>query len=204
MEAVRIRFRYVLPIAFGFLSFVLMIWDHENNRIVESMGMDWDMGPPFWPYQAVFLVLITVNLPAFVLSVPILTLLHLHANALFLQYAIGLPLLVAWWWWVGTRIDFGLLGHLHYRNAKALAGFLSVAALGLICVAAWIALGEIHWWMEYGRPDSPFRFPSLLRTVGPVLWCLVLAEGCLIAAPRLFRGEVGPDRITDSISTPLN
>jgi hypothetical protein len=185
MEAGRIRFRYVLPMAFGFLSFVLMIWDHENNRIVESMGMDWDMGPPFWPYQAVFLVLITVNLPAFVLSVPILTLLHLHANVR----------------WVGTRIDFGLLGHRHYRNAKALAGFLSVAALGLFCVAAWIALGEIHWWMEYGRPDSPFRFPSLLRTVGPVLWCLVLAGGCLIAATRLFRGEVGRDRVT--IPSPL-
>jgi hypothetical protein len=50
-----IRFRLVLPLVFGFLAAVLMTWDYENNRMVGLMGMGWDMGPPFWPYQAIYL-----------------------------------------------------------------------------------------------------------------------------------------------------
>ncbi len=61
-----IRFRLVLPHVFGFLAAVLMTWDYENNRMVGSMGMGWDMGPPFWPYQAIYLLLFTINAPAFV------------------------------------------------------------------------------------------------------------------------------------------
>ena len=51
-----IRFRLVLPLVFGFLAAVLMTWDYENNRMVGLMGMGWDMGPPFWPYQAIYLL----------------------------------------------------------------------------------------------------------------------------------------------------
>jgi hypothetical protein len=96
MELGNIRFRFVLPMVLGFLSLVLTAWDYENNRIVESMGMGWDMGPPFWPYQAVYLFLFTVNVPAFVISMPILKLLNLHANARSLQYPIWFPVLVGW------------------------------------------------------------------------------------------------------------
>jgi hypothetical protein len=56
----------------------------ENNRMVGLMGMGWDMGPPFWPYQAIYLLLFTINAPAFVLSMPILKLLNLQT--LSLQY----------------------------------------------------------------------------------------------------------------------
>jgi hypothetical protein len=73
-----IRFRLVLPLVFGFLAAVLMTWDYENNRMVGLMGMGWDMGPPFWPYQTICLLLFTINAPAFVLSMPILKLLNLQ------------------------------------------------------------------------------------------------------------------------------
>jgi hypothetical protein len=53
-----IRFRVVLPIVFGFLAAMLMVWNHENDRKVALMGMGWDMRPPFWPYQAIYLLLI--------------------------------------------------------------------------------------------------------------------------------------------------
>jgi hypothetical protein len=46
--------------------------------------------------------------------------------------------------------------------------------------------------MDYGRNSSPFRVPALVRTIGPVFWCLVLASGCLIAAMRLFQGRIAP------------
>src|ERR1700704_880615 len=184
-----IRFRLVLPLVFGFLAAVLMTWDYENNRMVGLMGMGWDMGPPFWPYQAIYLLLFTVNAPAFVLSMPILKLLNLHT--LSLQYGVWFPAIVGWWWWIGTRIDFGVLGSRHYRRSKVFAAVLTIASLGLLYVVGRAILGELHWWMEYGR-TSPFRVSTLLRTVAPVLWGLVLAGGCLIAAMRLIQVRVGP------------
>jgi len=185
-----IRFRLVLPLVFGFLAAVLMTWDYENNRMVGLMGMGWDMGPPFWPYQAIYLLLFTINAPAFVLSMPILKLLSLQT--LSLQYGIWFPAIVGWWWWIGTRIDFGILGRRRFRYAKLIAGVLSTVSLVLLYVAARASLRELHWWMEYGRNSSPFRVPTLLRTIGPVLWCLVLASGCLVAAMRLFQGRIAP------------
>jgi hypothetical protein len=190
MEQMGIRFRLILPVVFGFLAIVLMTWNYENNRMVELMGMGWDTGAPFWPYQAIYLLLFTLNAPAFVLSMPILTLLNLQT--LSLQYLVWFPAIVGWWWWIGTRIDFGVLGGRHYRRPKMFAGVLTTASLGLLYVVARAILGEFHWWMEYGHSTSPYRVPTLLRTVAPVLWGLVLAGGCLIAAIRLFRGEVGP------------
>jgi hypothetical protein len=190
MRSAPIRFRVVLPIVFGFLAIMLMAWNYENDRMVKLMGMGWDMGPPFWPYQATYLLLFTINAPAFVLSMPILNLLNLQT--LSLQYAVWFPAIVGWWWWIGTRIDFGVLGGRHYRHGKLFAGLLITASLGLLYVAARTTLGEFHWWMEYGRNPSPFRVPTLLRTVGPVLWSLVLAGGCLMAAKRLFQGGAAP------------
>src|SRR5208337_602519 len=77
-------------------------------------------------------------------------------------------------------IDFGILGRRIFRYAKLVAGGLSTVSLVLLYAAVRASLGELHWWMEYGRNSSPFRVPTLLRTMGPVLWCLVLASGCLI------------------------
>jgi len=167
-----------------------MTWDYENNRMVGLMGMGWDMGPPFWPYQAIYLLLFTINAPAFVLSMPILKLLNLQT--LSLQYGVWFPAIVGWWWWIGTRMDFGTLGRRSFRHAKLVAGGLSTVSLVLLYAAVRASLGELHWWMEYGRNSSPFRVPTLLRTIGPVLWCLVLASGCLISAMRLFQHRIAP------------
>jgi hypothetical protein len=185
-----IRFRLVLPLVFGFLAAVLMTWDYENNRMVGLMGMGWDMGPPFWPYQAIYLLLSTINAPAFVLSMPILKLLNLQT--LSLQYGVWFPAIVGWWWWIGTRMDFGILGRRSFRYAKLVAGGLSTVSLVLLYAAVRASLGELHLWMEYGRNSSPFRVPTLLRTIGPVLWCLVLASSCLISAMRLFQHRIAP------------
>lgn len=185
-----IRFRLVLPLVFGFLAAVLMSWDYETNRMVALMGMGWDMGPPFWPYQAIYLLLFTINAPAFVISMPILNLLNLQT--LSLQYGVWFPAIVGWWWWLGTRIDFGILGRRSFRHPKLFAGVLTTVTLVLLYVAARASLAELHWWMEYGRNSSPFRVPTLLRTIGPVLWCLLLAGGCLITAMRLSQRRITP------------
>ena len=183
-----IRFRVVLPIVCGFIAVVLMAWDYENQRTVQSMGMGWDMGPPFWPYQAIYDLLFAINAPAFVISIPILSLINFRND--FLRYGVLFLAIVCWWWWIGTRIDFGVLGGRRYRYAKWFAGVLAAVSVGLVYVAVHETLNEFHWWMEYGRGPSPYRLPTLFRTVGPVLWCLVLASGCLIGAKHLFRQNI--------------
>ena len=180
-----IRFRAVLPIIFAFLAAMLMVWNYENDRVVTSMGIGWDMGPPFWPYQADYLALFAINAPAFVLSMPILRLLELQT--LSLQDAIWFPAILALWWWIGTRIDFGVLGRRNLRYPKPLASLLTILSFVLLYIAARVGLDEVHWWTEYGRNSSPYRLPTLLRTAGPVLWCLALATGCLDAAIRLIQ-----------------
>ncbi len=182
-----IRFRVVLPVVFGFLAAILMLWDYENNRMIALMGMGWDMGPPFWPYQAVYLFLYSVNAPAFVLSMPILKLLNLQS--LSLQYAIWFPAIVGWWWWVGSRIDFGIISRRYYHHAKLFAGVLFAATVGLIYIAARAIVDEVHWWTQYAYDGSPYRVPTLLRTIGPVLWYLLFAGACALAAIRLLQGR---------------
>jgi len=182
-----IRFRVVLPVVFGFLAAILMLWDYENNRMIALMGMGWDMGPPFWPYQAIYLLLFTINAPAFVLSMPILKLLNLQT--LSLQYAVWFPAIVGWWWWAGSRMDFGVVGRRRYRHAKLFAGVLFAATVGLIYIAARAIVDEVHWWTQYAYDGSPYRVPTLLRTIGPVLWCLLFAGACALAAIRLLQGR---------------
>jgi len=179
----------VLPVVSGFLAATLMLWDYENNRMVALMGMGWDFGPPFWPYQAVHLLLSTVNAPAFVLSWPVLHLLNLQT--LSLQYAVWFPVIVVWWWWVGSRIDFGIISR-SFHHPNLLASALAAASLGFMSLATWVITAEIPWWTHYGHAHSPYRGPTLLQTIGPVLWCLVMAGGCLLAAVRLIRGVNAP------------
>src|SRR6266853_202002 len=150
-----IRFRLVLPLVFGFLAAVLMTWDYENNRMVGLMGMGWDMGPPFWPYQAIYLLLFTINAPAFVLSMPILKLLNLQT--LSLQYGVWFPAIVGWWSWIGTRMDFGILGRGSFRYAKLIAGVLSTVSLALLYAAVRASLDEHHCRTQHSPNPSPLR-----------------------------------------------
>ena len=130
--------------------------------MVQLMGMGWDMGPPFWPYQAVYDLLFTINAPAFVISIPILSLTNFRSHFV-LRYGVLFLAIVCWWWWIGTRIDFGILGGRRYRHAKRIAGLLAVVSVGLLFLAVHETLNEFHWWMEFGRGHSPYRLPTLFQ-----------------------------------------
>src|SRR5271157_6457163 len=130
----RIRFRVVLPIVFGFLAVFVFAWDYENSRVVESMGMGWDLGPPMWPYRAVALFSFAVNAPAYIISWPILKILNLRA--LPFQYAVWFPAIVALWRWVGTCIDFGILRRRSDSHLNLMVGLLLVGAVVLLLVAS--------------------------------------------------------------------
>jgi hypothetical protein len=104
-----------------------------------------------------------------------------------LQYGIWFPAIVTWWWWLGARIDFGIIGQRRYRYPKVFAGALATTSLGLIYVAVRESIDEFHWWMQYGRDSSLFGTAPFLRTIGPVIWWVILAGGCALASKRLIQ-----------------
>ena len=61
----------LFPIVFGCIAGALIFWEVHNERIIEAMGMRWDMGPPFWPYQASWTLLQGINAPAYLLDMPV-------------------------------------------------------------------------------------------------------------------------------------
>jgi len=183
----RIRFRIVLPTIFGFLAVALFVWDYENSRVVASMGMGWDTGPPIWPYRAVELFSYAVNVPAYVISWPILKILNLRTFDL--QYAVWFPVILAWWWWVGSYIDFGLLGRRSYSHRRLVAGTFLAGSSFLLLVAAYVAFEEYQWVRNYWQGHPPIYALLFLRTIGPMVWCFFLAVAFVQGATRLLRRE---------------
>jgi hypothetical protein len=177
----RLRFRVLLPVSFGFLAIVLMIWDVHNQGVIESMGMGWDTGAPVWPYQAPSLLLRAINAPAFAVAQPFFLLPHLQMERA--RYPVVLPLILLWWWWLGTRIDYGILGRRRYGRPRLFAIFLAVVGVALLYAGGGIIADEFHWWSNY-RPVHPLM-PT--RSAGLALWSFALACGCMLAARRLLQ-----------------
>ena len=181
----RIRFRLVLPVVFGFLAFVLFTWQHETNRMIELMGMAWDMGPPMWPYQAVPLFSYAINAPAYIVCWPLTKLIDVPAD--WPYYMVWLPVIVLLWWWVGTRIDFGLLGRRKYRHPTFTAVLMFVGALVLLILSVNIGVGEYRLFQHYWPAQRAINAAIiLLRAIGPILWCLLLARAFIRSAFRLL------------------
>jgi hypothetical protein len=185
----RIRFRVVLPIIFGFLTIAFFTWDYENERVVASMGMGWDTGPPMWPYVVVPLFTHAVNAPAYVVVWPILRLFALWSP--LWEYPIALPLIVGLWWWVGRCIDFGLLGCRNYKHQKSTFAFLIAGAIALLILAAQACVAEYHSFQLYWPGHPPIYAALLLRAAGPAFWCVFVARAFVRAAIALRQPNSG-------------
>src|SRR6185436_14065610 len=127
-----IRYRVVLPICLGGLSTALMAWDIHYGAVSASMGIDRGDSP-----SILTRIFLAINLPAYGLAEPI------HHGQLWTYPALimTMPVIVAWWW-VGTRIDFGILGGGRYRHTKLTAWILITLAVGLLLVAVQAGIAE--------------------------------------------------------------
>ncbi len=103
------------------------------------------------------------------------------------RYPVVLPILIAWWWWVGTRIDYGLIGKRVWKHPRVAATLLFLLAVGLFYVALSGTLDAAGWWFRYGDSLLSSQVIILLRTLGPVLWCVVLGCSAVIAGIQLTR-----------------
>src|SRR6202158_1433101 len=196
----RIRFRIVLPVIFGALALFLFAWEYENDRVVASVGMGWDTGPPVWPYRAVPSFSYGVNAPAYIVSWPILKLINLRT--LSLQYAVWFPAILVLWWWVGSYFDFGLPGRESHPRRKLRTGILLVASSVLILLAAQVGFDQYRWAREYWSGHPLIYATTFLGPAGSILWCLFFASIFVRAAIYLVRHRLAASTLNPTSYRP--
>jgi hypothetical protein len=156
------QLRIVLPSAISIVSFPLVLWDIHNARVIESMGMGWDMGAPIWPYQASDILLRLLNGPAYSIAMPITNLLRLGAPA---HLALIVPASLIWWWWLGLTLDRG--------SARGPRFGMLVVLVSLLLWSAAAIRGLFLIGLDYQSFDLRTAL-FLLRFLTPTVWSIAL------------------------------
>jgi hypothetical protein len=167
------RLRIVLPSVIGIVSLPLVIWDIHNARVIESMGMAWDMGAPIWPYQASDILLRLLDGPAYAIVMPIANLLRLAAPT---HLVLVVPAFFIWWWFLGLTLDRGLA-------RWALFGMLVV----LVALLLWSAVAVRSVFLirlDYRHFDL-FKVLLILRFLTPAVWSIALTSLLVARAKRV-------------------
>jgi hypothetical protein len=172
--------RILLPATLGIISTPLVVWDIYNTRVIESMGMAWDTGAPVWPYQTPDILLRVLNGPAYFVAVPLANLIGLVASE---SYVLVVPAILAWWWFVGWRLDNGL-GAPSCRYRRILSAMLMIMAVFLLLAGGVSSLDAFRWWGEYGRGFGGTQALLLMRFLSPGAWSVALAVVFVVAAAR--------------------
>ena len=172
----------LFPIVFGLIAFALIVWELHNEHIIETMGMRWDTGPPFWPYEASWAFLQGINAPAYVLDLPLFTLFELKSDQA--RLLVEFPTILAWWWFIGWRFDFGLTPKQSVRYPKLYATGLFGITMIFGSLIAFIGIDQVRFWFEYGHVAHGSVILHFLRYSGPLCWCLLLGSWSAISASR--------------------
>ena len=166
----------------GIASLSLMLWDIHNERVILSMGMAWDTGAPIWPYQTSDILLRLLNGPAYFATMPFSNALRLVAPN---HYLLVFPAILIWWWFLGLRIDHGLV-ITKSRWRWPVFSALVVLAVLLLLAATSISVGSFRWWFRYSEVFSSLSALLMMtRFLTPAVWCVVIAFLAVTAARRV-------------------
>ena len=159
----------MLPVAASAVTITLAVWDIRNSITIGKMGMAWDTGAPVWPYQTPDILLGLINLPAYVIGVPLSNLLGLTAPE---HHLLVLPIAIGFWVLLATAFQVRRKNH---RNRKLWRWcVVPVVTLVLLSCASAVSWGTYRWWNIYGH-SAAFSWLILLRLATPALWCLAAA-----------------------------
>jgi len=186
----KVPLRLALPLAIGFVSALLMVWDIHNQHVIMSMGMAWDTGAPLWPYQTPDTLLFALNTPAFLISASS----NYFKIGLIgpLHYVTFFPAILAWWWLVGLYLDKRRPNE-SVRKISVWAFLLCLLAIGLIFLGVDESRWAFRWWWTYSRRILNVSDLIFLRLISPSIWCFVLSLVALLAALRR-RANGNPDQ----------
>jgi hypothetical protein len=167
-------------LVFGLLSAGLIGWAVYEDATCRF----YDAGRPFWPCETPHALLNCLSAPGIAVFMLIF---HRWYGYGLVWYLAEWPFVLIWWWFAGTRLDFGLLGTGLYRWRKTWTGGLLGTVLVLVALSVESVRETVTWHRQY--PDA-----SSLRTVGTgwgLVWLLGFAAACVLAAIRVWRGETG-------------
>ncbi|HEY2470698.1 MAG TPA: hypothetical protein VGI45_23085 [Terracidiphilus sp.] len=182
----RTRLSIVLPTSIGVLSALLTAWDIYNWHVIVSMGMAWDTGAPIWPYQTSDVLLRFINLPAFLVAMPLANLFKLLAPT---YHLFVFPAGIVWWWFVGTRFDRRAINRRHQRRWTTFVGQTLCSGL-LLSVAIAELVNLFHWWTRYGGWQGNLNTAvGMLRFLTIPIWFLTAAGVAAIAAKTTLIGR---------------
>ena len=180
-----IRLSRILPAVTTGVTVPLAVWDVHNIKVIESMGMAWDTGPPVWPYQASGILLRLVDFPAWVSAIPIANALGLLAPV---DHVLLLPLALFWWWLIGQTLDWVRLGTLVKQTSLFLSSLLGVNIVALLA-AITTAQTALQWWFQYHGSLMIF-----LRLLTPTIWLCGAILISLAAARKAIAAGSSWDR----------
>ena len=145
----------------------------------------YDAGRPFWPCETPNFILGSLNAPAIVLAQPLA---NIWRDApLYFAYLVKLPLILLWWWFLGTRLDFGLLGVGAYRHRRIWMGALAAALLAFLGL-----LGNWVWEEILFHRSYPYVGGTRVLEELPVcLWLVALISTFGVVAFNIARGKSG-------------
>ncbi len=135
--------------------------------------MGWDTGPPVWPYESSSILLQGINAPAYALDLLLFLLLGVRNNQA--RLLVELPTILIWWWFIGWRIDFGLLPRRDARKRGVWGTGLAVLALGFWSCIAYLVVQQVRLSSDYGETGWRGPILFLLRNSGILCWCFLLA-----------------------------
>jgi hypothetical protein len=158
---------------------------------VEWRCIGYDAGKPFWPCETPDFILELINGPAIIVAKPLANL--WQTAPLYFAYVVELPLILGWWWLVGTRLDFGLLGVGMYTRRKTWLGVFAALLILLVTLFGWSLWDDIRFYRMYPYLGTNAYFTSMrsLRSLPFLLWSLVLIFAFGLAASRVARGQKG-------------
>jgi hypothetical protein len=172
---------------FGLVSAALMAW----GLYVEPRCVFYDAGRPFWPCEAPGFALRLLSAPPIVVA-------QLLANTWdaapsYFAYITELPFILLWWWFVGTRLDFGILGVGRYRLRRVWLSFFIATFALLLTIFGWSQWEDVQFYRTYPSVDGNPFLASIknLRLLPLRLWLLVLIFAFGLAALRVARGRTG-------------
>lgn len=180
--------RVLLPLIAGSAALAIMCWGQR----VEWQCVGYDAGRPFWPCETPDFLLESIAAPAIVAGGLLSNLLWSDAPH-HLYYAMQFPCILLWWWFVGTRIDFGLLGVGAYRHRRTYATLMALASAALLGLLAWSLWEEIqfHHRFPWAAGWGYLQLAADLRSLLGYLWLIALAVPLGVASFRVFQGRTG-------------
>ena len=170
----------------GIVSLPLLLWEIHDERVIVSMGMAWDPGAPVWPYQTSDILLRLLNGPAYFVAMPIANALRWGAPS---HHLLVVPAILIWWWFLGLRLDQGLVAAKTSWRWPVFSVLVVLAAL-LLWAASSIFAESFRWWFKYAEVFSPLNALLVItRFLTPAAWCALLTLLVLAAAKQVAKAR---------------